>query len=144
MSRRLVLLAITGCALLGAPAADAAVPPATFTPVSVPGTTALGASPEDLAAYGYVEEEYYVTGTANRYRIVDPLADAQLVDGGHPYKTRMLVRRPADSARFNGTLTVEWYNVTTGQDIDFDWAASHQYLMRNGYASVSLSAQLVA
>ena len=57
-----------------APAAHAAVPPATLTTVAVPGTTALGASPDDLSAYGYVEEEYYVTGTANRYRIVDPLA----------------------------------------------------------------------
>ena len=33
-------------------------------------------------------------------------------DGGHPYKTRMIMRRPpADPARFNGTLTVEWYGV---------------------------------
>ena len=109
----------------------------------MPGTTAFAATPDDLSAYGYVEEEYYVTGTANRYRIVDPLRDAQLVDGGHPYTTRMIMRRPADPAKFNGTLAVEWYNVTTGQDIDFDWAASHEYLMRNGYAAVSLSAQLV-
>ena len=109
----------------------------------MPGTTAFAATPDDLSAYGYVEEEYYVTGTANRYRIVDPLRDAQLVDGGHPYKTRMIIRRPADPAKFNGTLAAEWYNVTTGQDIDFDWATSHEYLMRNGYAAVSLSAQLV-
>ena len=109
----------------------------------MPGTTAFAATPDDLSAYGYVEEEYYVTGTANRYRIVDPLRDAQVVDGGHPYKTRMIIRRPADPAKFNGTLAVEWYNVTTGQDIDFDWATSHEYLMRNGYAAVSLSAQLV-
>jgi hypothetical protein len=124
-------------------AASAAVPPATLTKVDVPGTTAFAATPDDLSAYGYVEEEYYVSGTANRYRIADPLRDAQVVDGGHPYKTRMIIRRPADPAKFNGTLAVEWYNVTTGQDIDFDWAASHEYLMRNGYAAVSLSAQLV-
>ena len=75
-------------------AAAAAVPPATLTKVDVPGTTAFAATPDDLSAYGYVEEEYYVTGTANRYRIVDPLRDAQLVDGGHLYKTRIIVRRP--------------------------------------------------
>ena len=61
----------------------------------------------------------------------------RLVDGGHPYKTRVIVRRPADPAKFNGTLAAEWYNVTTGQDIDFDWAASHEYLMRNGYTARS-------
>jgi hypothetical protein len=35
-------------------------------------------------------------------------------------------------------VIVEWYNVTLGQDIDFNWAASRDYLMRNGYAYVSV------
>ena len=49
------------------------VPAATFTPVNVPGTTAIDAAPQDLLRkYGYVEQEYYVTGTACRYRITNP------------------------------------------------------------------------
>jgi hypothetical protein len=119
------------------------VPAATFSKVTVPGTTAMTAAPPRLLRkYGYVEQEYYVTGTACRYRITDPLAAAQVVDCGLPYKTRMIVRRPADPSRFNGTATVEWNNVSTGQDIDFVWAATHDYQMSHGYASISVSAQL--
>jgi hypothetical protein len=120
------------------------VPAATFTPVNVPGTTAMDAAPQDLLRkYGYVEQEYYVTGTACRYRITNPLATAQVVDCGWRYETRMIVRRSADPRRFNGTATVEWDNVSTGQDIDFVWAATHDYQMRHGYASISLSVQLI-
>jgi hypothetical protein len=121
------------------------VPVARFEPVSVPGTTALAASPAnfDPSEYGYTEKEYYVSGTANRYIFPDVLKDAQLLDGGYPYKTRMIVRRPKNSGKFNGTVVVEWFNVTLGQDIDFNWATSREYLMRNGYAYVSISAQRV-
>jgi hypothetical protein len=102
----------------------------------------LGACPEDLLAeYGYIEDEFYVTGVANRYRIPHPLGDAQVLDGGWPYKTRMVVRRPADAGKFNGTVIVEWTNVSLGQDTDLVWAASHEYLMSRGYACASLSAQ---
>jgi Alpha/beta hydrolase domain len=143
--RTTIALAIIafGLPAVGAKSAVMQVPAASFTPVNVPGTTALGASPESLRKYGYVEQEYYVSGTANRYRFKDALSDAQLVDGGYPYKTRMLVRRPADPSKFNGTVTVEWYNVTTGQDVDFDYAASHEYLLRKGYAIVAVSVQRV-
>jgi len=104
----------------------------------------MDAAPESLLReYGYVEQEYYVTGTACRYRIAAPLATAQVVDCGWPYVTRMLVRRPANPAKFNGVAVVEWNNVTTGQDIDFVWSATHDYQMRAGYAEISLSVQQV-
>ena len=138
------LALVAGCASLtgtNPPAMD--VPAARFAPISVPGTRMFGASPEDLAAAGYVEQEYYVSGMANRYAFHDPMQNAAVVDGGHPYKTRIIVRRPVNPARFNGTVIVEWYNVTLGQDIDFNWAATRDYLMRNGYAYVSVSAQRV-
>ena len=54
----------------------------------------------------------------------------------------MLVRRP-DARRFNGTVVVEWFNVTTGQDIDFVWAATRSELTRQGYAYVGISPQRV-
>lgn len=118
------------------------VPAATVTQVKAAGAP-FGAAPDDLKAYGYVEQEYYVEGLANRYRFTGPQANAEMIDGGHRYKTRILVRRPADPKRFNGTVAVEWYNVTTGQDIDFDYAAAHEYLLRDGYAIVAVSAQIV-
>ena len=119
------------------------VPSASFTKVEVAGTTAMTAAPKALLTkYRYVEQEYYVSGTACRYKTPDPLANASVVDCDSSYKTRMIVRRPANMNRFNGTALVEWNNVSTGQDIDFVWAGTHEYQMRHGYASISVSAQL--
>jgi len=123
-------------------AADS-VPPAKIQEVIAPGTHPLDASAVDLARYGYQEREYYASGIANRYRIKNPLNNASLVDGGHSYKTRIMVRKPSDPKRFNGIVVVEWYNVSTGQDIDFCWGGSFDYLMREGYAWVGVSAQRV-
>jgi len=111
--------------------------------VVIPGTHPLDASVVDLAKHGYEEQEYYASGTANRYRIKNPLDTATIVDSGHPYKTRIVVRKPSDPKRFNGTVVVEWYNVSVGQDIDFCWRGSHDYLMREGYVWVGVSAQRV-
>ena len=139
----LVLLA--GCASFTGTTSRPAmeVPAARFTPVSVPGTRMFSASPQDLGAAGYVEQEYYVSGVASRYAFREQMQNASVVDSGYPYKTRIVVRRPASPAKFNGTVVVEWYNVTLGQDIDFNWATSRDYLMRSGYAYVSVSAQRV-
>ena len=48
----------------------------------------MSATTMPLQASGYIEEEYFLQGQANRYRIVDPLRDAQQIDSGHPYLTR--------------------------------------------------------
>lgn len=52
------------------------------------------------------------------------MRDAQVIDSGNAYVTRVLVRRPTDPARFNGTVVVEWLNVTLDQDIDFVFGAT--------------------
>ena len=59
-------------------------------------------------------------------------------DGG--YKTRILVRRPANPAHFNGTVIVEWMNVSAGESAP-DWDFLNPMLMRDGYAYVGVSAQ---
>ncbi|MEO8313711.1 MAG: alpha/beta hydrolase domain-containing protein [Pseudomonadota bacterium] len=120
-----------------------AAPPATFKAVDVPGTRPFSATVLDLDRARYVEEEFYVTGVANRYRIANPLETAQIVDGGHPYASRIIVRRPLRRQDFNGTVVVEWYNVTGGQDADIVFAATHDHLLREGYAFVAVSAQRV-
>jgi acetyl esterase/lipase len=96
----------------------------------------------DLAGHGYVEHEYFIEGTASRYT-TDGMETGTVVDGGHPYRTRFVVRRPADPNRFNGTVVLEWNNVTASQDIDIDWLYIGEHLMRNGYAWVGVSAQRV-
>src|SRR5262249_13671272 len=68
--------------------------------------------------HDYVEEEFFFEGTANRYTIptgVSPnSATGAILDSEHPYKTRMIVRRPNRLRDFNGTVFVEWLNVTAG------------------------------
>ena len=57
--------------------------------------------------------------------------------------TRLLVRRPADSKQFNGTVLVEWLNVTNGFDADNTWFFSCEHILNEGYAWVGVSAQQV-
>lgn len=126
--------------LTAAPKLSAAV----LTPVQVPGTTPMAAAAIDLAAAGYTEQEFYASGQAHRYRgaLRGAQATSPVIDGGWPYRTRVLVRTPT-AAKFNGTLVVEWANVTMGQDVDFAFAESYAHLLREGYAVAVVSAQRV-
>lgn len=103
------------------------------------------AAPLDLASFGYVEEEYFFGGTATGYDwVTSPGADgiwSVKTTKTATYKTRMLVRRPTDAAKFNGTVIVEWLNVTGGVDADPDFGFSHAELLREGFAYVGVSAQ---
>lgn len=103
--------------------------------------TPMSATVMPMKANGYVEEEYFLQGQANRYRIKDPMKNAERIDSGTPYETRVLVRRPVDPAHFNGTVIVEWLNVTLDQDIDFVFGATRELLVRDGYAWIGVSAQ---
>ena len=96
----------------------------------------------DLATHGYVEEEFFIQGTANRYTLPDR-ATASTIDGGHAYRTRIVVRRPASPADFNGTVVMEWQNEYIGFDFDALWLSSSAYLMRSGYAWIGLSNQAI-
>jgi hypothetical protein len=51
------------------------------------------------------------------------------------------VSRPADPARFNGTVLVEWFNVSGGIDAGPDWMFLHRHLTREGAVWVGVSAQ---
>jgi hypothetical protein len=96
----------------------------------------------DLASLGYVEEEYFFSGTANVYN-TPTLATGTIVSSGHPYKSRIIVRRPMSPAQFNGTVLVEWVNVTSGYNNDVLFRQSQDHLVRAGYAYVGVSAQRV-
>ena len=51
--------------------------------------------------------------------------------------------RPIDRHRFNGTVVVEWLNVTGGADAGTDWMLGHNELIREGFVWVGVSAQKV-
>jgi hypothetical protein len=98
---------------------------------------------ESVGEFGYVEEEFFIEGTANVYD-TPPLATGTVLSTGHPYKTRIVVRRPAKAQRFNGTVVLEWQNVTAGYDVDASWVGGNaEHLMHEGYVWVGVSAQRV-
>jgi hypothetical protein len=92
----------------------------------------MSASVADVARYGYLEEEYLVSGTARGAGGADDTA---------PYTTRIIVHRPVDRRDFNGTLVVNWPNVTEQTDVPFSWANKFDHAMRNGYAMAIASVQ---
>jgi Alpha/beta hydrolase domain len=96
----------------------------------------------DLASKNYVEEEFFIAGTANRYN-TPTSATGSVIDGGHAYKTRVVVRRPASAKNFNGIAIVEWTNVTGSRDLEMDWFQSADHFVRAGYAWIGVSAQHV-
>lgn len=150
MRRRslLVLLAILGVVgVVALPVADAEEVPA--PPVPVP--TVTGPVADDVGIKGepwfdppfvleqaepfpYVSEEFFVEGSARD--LLGSGADAA-------YKTRILVVRPQAAEDFSGTVVVEWDNVTAQAALNPLFMWDHPYLLREGHAFVSVSAQAV-
>lgn len=100
----------------------------------------------DLAARGYVEEEYLLSGQADTYAQAGLWTDdgrwaTRVASTGNPYTTRMVVVRPRDPARFTGTVVVEWLNVSFGVDIPVDFSQSYEHFLREGHAYVGVTTQ---
>jgi Alpha/beta hydrolase domain len=106
---------------------------------------AVGTS--DLPDLGFVEEEYLVEGDARRFGPVGELGPDgrwEVAEGdAAPFATRIVVRRPASAERANGTVVVEWLNVSPGADGAPDWTYLSREIVRGGYSWVGVSAQAV-
>jgi hypothetical protein len=137
-----MLAALAGCSDSPAPApappprgTTGAVFPVADATLSLPPDGARGHpmwdSWYDVGELGYVEQEYFVAGTA------------QIQPGGAQadYTTRFILWRPADPAKFNGTVVLDWVNVTARFENAVDTLESHAFLLRNGYAFAHVSAQ---
>jgi len=105
-------------------------------------SAAHAAVPIDLARTGYVEQEYFQSGTAHIYEW--PKVGTLESLGSGPYTTRILVRRPRDPRKFNGAVIVEPLNPSMRVDLDLMWDYSHRYLMRKGYAWIGVTVKPVA
>lgn len=149
--RRSILRHTAACLLLAASVAAVDAQPLPATPIPrvtgpIPATAEsfpfLAAhrlqEPMDLAARGYVEEEFLVSGTANVY---DWAADGSLtpVRTGAGYTTRMLVRRPASASRFSGTVIVEPIHAPRGLDFPLMWGWIHEHVVEQGHAWVGVT-----
>lgn len=157
------VLAVAVAALFAAVPAYAAAPavpvPAVTGPIPVTATSyPFLATDVDLSKYGYVEEEYFISGRAFRYDTSAPVPPAPrpvdltatrietggtLNDGTYPFKTRIVVRRPANPAKANGTVVAEWNNVTAFRDIEWNWFGDPEFMLKNGYTFVGVTAQNV-
>ncbi len=96
----------------------------------------------------YQKKEFFLNGIARSYTPTLPLpSDGKLMVTANPesaagtYKTRLVVLRPVDPAQFNGTVIVEWLNVSAGADSPPEWIMAHNEFVRSGYAWVGVSAQ---
>jgi hypothetical protein len=101
----------------------------------------------NVAKRGYVEQEFFFEGEATGYELQGEMT----MDGKWTvaetdraaYKTRMLVIRPADASKFNGTVVVEWLNVSAGADGAPGYMFNYAEILREGAAWVGVSAQAV-
>jgi hypothetical protein len=136
-----------------ATATMAVATPASAAPASGPTISnppALGApmaaSSLNLAAAGWTESEKFVAGTAALYNKASTWGSDGTwpvrSDGTVDYATRVIVRAPSDPTKFNGTVVVEWINVTNGFDADVDFLMASSQFLRSGTAYVGVSAQV--
>ena len=87
---------------------------------------------EEAEPYPYTTEEFFLDGTAR---------DLLGTGGDAAYRTRILVIRPVQPEHFSGTLVAEWDNVTAQAALNPLFIWDHPYLLREGHAFVSVSAQ---
>src|SRR6476469_7280316 len=106
----------------------------TVTPVEGKPNLLIGGY--DLADLGYAASEFFISGTASSYAGEGAAGEAE-------YTTRIVALTPIDAAAFNGTVLVEWLNVSGGIDAPAVWFMAHREIARAGYAYVVVSAQRV-
>ncbi|MBV8789773.1 MAG: hypothetical protein JOZ00_24220, partial [Mycobacterium sp.] len=113
--------------------------------VAVPGKPALLLGAFEIADVGYAAEEFFVSGTATSYSPTGELGSdgrwGVTPSDTAEYTTRIVVLTPVDGSLFNGTVIVEWLNVSGGIDAPALWMMAHREVLRSGYAYVTVSAQ---
>lgn len=102
-----------------------------------------GKKPLDIKKdYGYVEEEFFLSGKANIYNL-DANERAEVSSSGNDYTTRLLVRYPADPAKFNGRVYIDILNASSNVDLEDTWRRSWKHMMENGYAFIGITSKSV-
>jgi alpha/beta hydrolase family protein len=106
-----------------------------------------GNDAERIKAAGYVQQEFFLEGTARSYVNRGEWKSDGVWNSAPaataPYKIRMFARYPAQASRFNGIVFVEWLNVSGGGEGAVNWTMLHDELLREGYAYVGVGAQAV-
>jgi hypothetical protein len=90
---------------------------------------------------GYEEREFAVGGSATLFEVDDLAALSVKPREERSYRTRFMVRYPSDPARFDGTVVIEWLNVSGMFDVDAVWLAMSPAITAEGCAYVGVTAQ---
>ena len=93
-----------------------------------------------LKQLGYVEEEYFISGTANVYDSGDDHV-AYKIYSDAPYTNRIMIRRPADFKDFSGNVVVEILNASATIDLDRMWVNAWRFFTRNGDIYIGLTSK---
>jgi hypothetical protein len=117
--------------------------PIPVTEDSYPFLDRLGPPREAALRAGYVEEEFFVSGTANVYEW-DEDGNPYIRTPDAPYETRIIVRRPAKVNKFSGTVWIEPFNPTLAIDLDRMWQLHYEQIIRDGDAWVGITAKPIA
>lgn len=100
-----------------------------------------------IAPEGWVEREYVASGTASSFAPEGDLGNdgrwSLTPSDTAAYRTRVVVRRPADPADASGTVLVEWLNVSGGVDANPEFVMLEEEILRRGHTWVGVSAQLI-
>jgi hypothetical protein len=92
----------------------------------------------DLEQYGYIEEEYFISGMARVFAWPGELAAPTPYSG--PYCTRILVRKPLKASRFSGNVIVELANWARGYDVSIAaWGEYFDSILERGDAWVQIT-----
>jgi hypothetical protein len=133
------IVAATGNASVPSPTVQGPIMPTS-------GISFLGSTLFSPSKVGYEESEFFLSGTATAYTSKNALTK----DGKWhvtpastaPYTTRIVVYRPIDAKKFDGTVDVEWLNVTGGIDAAAAWLTGHPEEVRAGMAYIGVDAQV--
>ncbi|GIH21603.1 alpha/beta hydrolase domain-containing protein [Rugosimonospora africana] len=113
------------------------------------GSQVSSITPAALAAFGYTQQEFFVSGMANAYDFTAaPTSDGRWAVAAVPgsqaaYRTRIEVMAPNDKHAFSGTVVVEWDNVTGGFSSLPDFVYDHDQPLEAGDIYVAVTAQFV-
>ena len=138
---------VLGIAAFAARAAADVATPTLEGPITGGSSTGafIASTTFDLAQVGYEQAEYFISGTASAFTSAAPLTTDGMWTATPgvtaAYKTRILIYRPSNPKKFNGTVLVEWLNVSGGVDSSPDWIGAHTQIIRDGFAWVGVSAQ---
>ena len=100
-----------------------------------PGLTRTAA--RQLEVGGYVEEEYFVRGTAELYTYDDAWNTVKREQPELPYTTRVMVRRPADLRRASGDAVIEALHPVA--DMASAWPRVGATIVREGITFIGVT-----